>query len=174
MIYFIQAGDDGPIKIGVTSGAVTKRLKQIQTTAPQPLKIIGEVDGKRQHESAIHKKLAEFGLRGEWFSPTPEVRSFISSVLEAQRLPEDLIQVVAKKSMRVMFVSEFKGRGINPVEALRAAVEEFGTQTAFAAKHGISLPYVNDVLRGHRDPGDKILDALGLEKVVTYRRKATK
>lgn len=36
---------------------------------------------------------------------------------------------------------------------------------------GVSASYLSEVIRGSRDPGPKILDALGLEKVVTYRRK---
>jgi transcriptional regulator with XRE-family HTH domain len=61
---------------------------------------------------------------------------------------------------------------VSPVELLRAAVDKAGTQTAFAKKHGISIAYVNDVLQGRRQPGDKILKALGLESQVTYRKAA--
>jgi hypothetical protein len=31
--------------------------------------------------------------------------------------------------------------------------------------------YVNDVLNERREPGDKILEALGIERIVTYRRR---
>lgn len=61
---------------------------------------------------------------------------------------------------------------MSPVDLLRAAVDKAGTQTAFAKKHGISIAYVNDVLQGRRQPGDKILKALGLESQVTYRKVA--
>jgi transcriptional regulator with XRE-family HTH domain len=61
---------------------------------------------------------------------------------------------------------------MDAVEALREAVKKAGTQTAFAKRHSISIAYINDVLQGRRDPGDKILEALGIEKTVTYRRKA--
>ena len=46
-----------------------------------------------------------------------------------------------------------------------------GGQAAWAKAHGVSAAYVNDVLRERREPGKSILDALGLEKVVTYREK---
>lgn len=59
---------------------------------------------------------------------------------------------------------------MSPVDLLRAAVDKAGTQTAFAKKHGISIAYVNDVLQGRRQPGDKILKALGLESQLTYRK----
>lgn len=42
------------------------------------------------------------------------------------------------------------------------------TQIAWAKSHGVSPAYVSDVIAGRREPGKKILKALGLEKVVTY------
>jgi hypothetical protein len=45
-----------------------------------------------------------------------------------------------------------------------------GFQVGFAQHHGVSAAYINDVLRGRREPGLKILDAIGVEKVVTYRK----
>lgn len=43
-------------------------------------------------------------------------------------------------------------------------------QAAWAAKAKVSAAYVNDVLHERRDPGDAILRALGLERIVSYRR----
>lgn len=56
------------------------------------------------------------------------------------------------------------------VSALLAAVREAGSQSEWARTHGVSVQYVNDVLRGRRGPGDSILNALGFERVVSYRR----
>lgn len=44
-------------------------------------------------------------------------------------------------------------------------------QADFAAKAGVSQQYISDILSGQRRPGQKILDALGLRKVVTYEVK---
>lgn len=44
-----------------------------------------------------------------------------------------------------------------------------GIQIAFAEENGISAAYVNDVLRGRREPGKKILDAIGVERITAYR-----
>lgn len=44
-----------------------------------------------------------------------------------------------------------------------------GLQANFAEAHGLSRAYVNDVLRGRRDPGEKILKAVGALRIVTYR-----
>ena len=57
---------------------------------------------------------------------------------------------------------------------LRRRCDEAGGQKVWARANGISTAYVSDVLNGRREPGDGILRPLGLEKVVTYRRKAQK
>lgn len=59
---------------------------------------------------------------------------------------------------------------IDPIRILR---ESLGaeSQAEVARKIGISPQYLHDVLNERRGPGDKILDYLGLERVVTFRRK---
>ena len=51
-------------------------------------------------------------------------------------------------------------------ERLNAAVEAAGGQRAFAKKHGFTVGYVNDVLRGKRDLADRILATIGVVRVV--------
>jgi hypothetical protein len=57
---------------------------------------------------------------------------------------------------------------------LRAACKEAGSQNNWAKQHRVSQQYLNHVLNGHRRPGPRILEALGLERSVatTYTRKA--
>lgn len=60
----------------------------------------------------------------------------------------------------------------NSVIALvRAAAVEAKSQRNLAHQWSVSESYITDVLSGYRDPGKKILDALGYERVVLYRRK---
>lgn len=47
-----------------------------------------------------------------------------------------------------------------------------GNQAKFARDNDMSSAYVSDVLNKRRDPGKKILDAVGLEKVTGYRSKS--
>lgn len=55
---------------------------------------------------------------------------------------------------------------------LEAQCRKAGSQTAWAAANGISLSHVSNVINGRDLPGDKVLDALGLERLPTmYRRK---
>lgn len=55
---------------------------------------------------------------------------------------------------------------------LRKACGKAGGQRTWAAAVSISPPHVNDVLHGRREPGPAICRALGVERVVTYRRVA--
>jgi len=55
---------------------------------------------------------------------------------------------------------------------LGAACKAAGSQRAFAEKHGLSAAYVCDVLNARREPGESILNALGLVRVVRYRAKS--
>jgi transcriptional regulator with XRE-family HTH domain len=45
-----------------------------------------------------------------------------------------------------------------------------GHQTKVAQDLGVSKTYLNDVVNGRRDPGTKLLNALGFTKEVSYRR----
>lgn len=53
---------------------------------------------------------------------------------------------------------------------IAAQLKRAGTQKALASDLGISQAYLNDVLQGRREPAGKLLAALGLERVVTYRK----
>lgn len=57
------------------------------------------------------------------------------------------------------------------ITRLRDAIAREGSQKAFAQAHHISEQYLSDVLRGRREPGQKILDALGVERIIRYREK---
>ena len=54
---------------------------------------------------------------------------------------------------------------------LAIEVQRCGSQKAFAHAHNLSEQYLSEVLRGSRQPGQKILDAMGYERVVSYEQK---
>ncbi len=54
---------------------------------------------------------------------------------------------------------------------LRGACQAEGSQSAWARRAGVSQAYVNDAMHGRREPGEAILQALGLERVTTYRKR---
>lgn len=51
---------------------------------------------------------------------------------------------------------------------IERSCKEAGGQKAWAEAIGVSQAYVSDVLARKRNPGDKILDALGLRMVPYY------
>lgn len=57
-------------------------------------------------------------------------------------------------------------------EMLRRVIARAGSQKATALEAGCSYAFLNDVLHGRREPSGPLLDALGLERVVTYRPKS--
>jgi len=75
-VYFIQAGDGGPIKIG-TATDVAKRLSTLQTAHHEKLRVVATIDGGRERELAVHANFAEDRLHGEWFRPSERVLEFI-------------------------------------------------------------------------------------------------
>lgn len=52
MIYFIQRGVDGPIKIGFTESNIEDRTRSIQTSCPEKLLLLGHVNGTIGQENA--------------------------------------------------------------------------------------------------------------------------
>jgi hypothetical protein len=57
----------------------------------------------------------------------------------------------------------------NPLTILRQRVDQ-SSQVAVAKELGITPQYLCDVLAARRAPGKSILDALGLEKLVSYKK----
>ncbi len=80
MIYFIQAGSFGPIKIGFTgSEDANKRIRQLQTAHPEKLECLLTIDGSYKDEQRLHEYFKHLRLQGEWFEPKPELVEFIAS-----------------------------------------------------------------------------------------------
>lgn len=55
---------------------------------------------------------------------------------------------------------------------LKTAVKAAGSVADFARQVGVSQPYVSQAMSGRTTIGPRLLDAIGIERVVTYRRKA--
>lgn len=84
-VYFLQAVDGGPIKIGFTRGKVAKRLKAIQACSPVELVLIGARKDVGLHvEMALHHRLAADRLHGEWFSPSSVVLDTMAKFLNGE------------------------------------------------------------------------------------------
>jgi hypothetical protein len=72
VIYFIQAGDDGPIKIG-SSENIPRRIAGLQVGNPAELHVLGVFP----EEYELHTHFADIHIRGEWLKPEPQLLDFI-------------------------------------------------------------------------------------------------
>lgn len=80
-IYFVQSEHGGEIKIG-RADDVAKRLVGLQTSRPDKLVLLASVKGSIQQERELHERFARHRVKGEWFSPVPELLQLIKSVAE--------------------------------------------------------------------------------------------
>lgn len=78
-LYYIQRGDDGPIKIG-TSGSPFARLKEMQTACPERLHMRAIERGSRAYERTMHEAWARHRIAGEWFRPAPDLLVSIAAI----------------------------------------------------------------------------------------------
>ena len=81
LVYFVQFGDAGPIKIGKSdTDSFPGRFGSLRGGSPVPLRCLGIVmysDGFT--ESRLHLKFDRFRIQGEWFDPAPELLIFIET-----------------------------------------------------------------------------------------------
>ena len=84
-LYFIQAGGAaGPVKIG-HSRNVAKRLEQLQTGNPAPLRLVAAcpLEDAAERERDLHWFLSDDRLEGEWFAASELLRNIIVTTLVA-------------------------------------------------------------------------------------------
>lgn len=80
MIYFIQCGKKGPVKIGMTRTTISDRLAQFRVHNPYPLYVIRRIKmdnyiTEEMAETFLHYHFSERKIRGEWFKFSPSMMS---------------------------------------------------------------------------------------------------
>lgn len=140
MIYFIRAGDDGPVKIGMARD-VAARLASLRSAHWLPLRVLRTLEGGRLVERRLHRHYAASRLRGEWFSwhdsmmtiepPAGGVDSPVNEIIE---LFGGTLRISEIVKVRPESVSRWRRSGYLPVwhgPVLRKA----------AADHKLDLPW---------------------------------
>jgi DNA-binding protein Fis len=79
MIYFIQSGNGGSIKIGYSNNDIEGRISALQTGTPYKLKLIGVMRGELEDEKTIHSIFSEIHIAGEWYLPDDTLLKFIEA-----------------------------------------------------------------------------------------------
>lgn len=78
-IYFLSDGVG--IKIG-HSMSVEQRIHNIRSSNRAEITLLLMIDGTSKEETAIHKQFKHLRIRGEWFTPGPELIEFINRLRE--------------------------------------------------------------------------------------------
>lgn len=78
-LYFIQAIDNGPIKIGISKDLEKKFLK-IQKNSPIELKILHYATGNKFLKDYLLKKFKSYHSHNNWFLPNQEIIDFINEI----------------------------------------------------------------------------------------------
>jgi len=95
-LYFIQAGEDGPIKIGI-SADLQARLYHLQTNNASPLHLRGLIpQSASSQEAAIHRQFGAERVRGEWFEPASGLVEWIAENAYAPQSDRWIISRKAK------------------------------------------------------------------------------
>lgn len=79
-LYFIRRGENGPIKIGVST-RIENRVRMLQTGCAEELRVLAVVEQTSDiSERKLHRRFRRFQQSGEWFSPEPELLALIDSL----------------------------------------------------------------------------------------------
>jgi len=82
MIYFIQSGSAGPIKIGYTRDrdSIQKRMYHLQNAQPVELNLIFTIEGTKKDEANLHARFKKYHIRGEWFKASRALLDYVYSL----------------------------------------------------------------------------------------------
>ena len=133
MVYFVQQGNKGPIKIG-TSINPLRRLSELQTSHHEQLNIIGVVEGDKTVEKVFHKLFEKFRLYGEWFKPSKDI---IDCLLTFPQIALDPLEYSNREYVRP---NKTLPQLLNALEKIiiKEALVVNGTQTGAAKTLGIT------------------------------------
>lgn len=134
MIYFLQATDGGPVKVGFTTQDVEDRVKQLESHYGKPLAVLATLPGDHDREREIHERFAHLRLgRTEQFQPARELMDFIDRPLLVDPNPETVEAIPSRHT------------GTLPAKIDAMLV---GRAQMIAKSRGISLAeYISETLR---------------------------
>ena len=78
-VYFAAAS--GRLKVGTTNHEVSDRIREISSHLPEPLTILGWIDGGLPLERAIQSHFSPWHIKGEWFRDCDEIRAGVQKLL---------------------------------------------------------------------------------------------
>jgi hypothetical protein len=97
-VYFVQAENGGPIKIGKATD-VERRVADLQRTNPFTLRVLAVAEGGSTLETQLHQRFASDRKHNEWFEPSRELMRLISDYASAGEAPQR--NKIVQHNMRV-------------------------------------------------------------------------
>lgn len=76
-VYFITCRDLGVVKIGHANNPYA-RINNIRVACPVDVELELILEGGSDEERALHRQLADYRVRGEWFLITQEIEALIA------------------------------------------------------------------------------------------------
>lgn len=142
MIYFAQASDGGPVKIGFSSN-VNSRIRQLEFIYRRPLSLLATMPGDRVREREIHDRFTHLRMgRTEQFHPGPDLMEFIgrplfvnASPVEPMAVASDRVVIIHLKGSRafVDWLEEVHQKShIAKATIMRIALAEWAAQNGIA------------------------------------------
>jgi hypothetical protein len=83
-VYFVQEGTSGPVKIGRTKDVAGAR-PGVQTGNPTELRHLASERATKDREKILHRKFHHLRIRGEWFTPAPELLAYVAALMTRER-----------------------------------------------------------------------------------------
>lgn len=71
-LYLMQAGEDGPVKIGRANDPI-RRVAELQPGCAQRINLRAVLPERGSDERGVHKAFRHFRMHGEWFTPATAI-----------------------------------------------------------------------------------------------------
>ena len=71
-LYLMQAGEDGPVKIGRANDPI-RRVTELQSGCAQRISLRAVLPGRGSEERGVHQAFRHSRLHGEWFTPASAI-----------------------------------------------------------------------------------------------------
>lgn len=106
-VYFIQAGDRGPVKIGYCrNGGAWNRWHGLQQSNFAVLSIVGIIAGGVETEAYLHEHFHRLRIRGEWFRCGVRLRKLIDVLPDyahkKEQMPTHKLDLAALKDGKLI------------------------------------------------------------------------
>ena len=82
LVYFIQSVET--VKIGI-SVSPKDRLKEMSVSNHADLRLLATIPGGRKRERELHRRFAQYHIRGEWFEYALPIKKFIAGIKSARK-----------------------------------------------------------------------------------------